>query len=483
VRKSYSVTGNFIFNLLNQILTVTIPLITIPYLSRTLGPAGIGEYSFSLSLVTYFSLFANLGVNLYGQRQIAYQKLESREAYSKTFWELCLFRCATGALSLSLYFLLISYLSSNFLLSAVLSLEIVSVVFDISWLYRGFENFRIIVLRNLLVKILALIFIFTFVKGPSDVVVYALVMSGANLLGYATMWLTVRAYIVRVSFQSLNVWGHLKGTASLYLPQIATQIYTVLDKTMLGLITKSNLENGYYDQAHKVVLVLLTIITSFGPVMIPRISALYAQSDHKKIQDYIGQTFCFTWMLGMPMIFGIFAVADLFVPLFFGPGYDKVIILLKLFSLIIIPIAVGNNIGMQYLIPVGREKDLTRSYVMGATVNFILNSFMIALFSSVGATIASILAEVAVSSCQLWMVRKELPILQYLGSIKDFLLASIVMYIFITVCSPFLNGNNILQLAYKIIVGSIIYVLFLVVLKNKFTLQILQKIRIKFIKA
>jgi O-antigen/teichoic acid export membrane protein len=476
VSKSYSIAGNFIFNLLSQILSVIIPCITIPYLSRTLGPAGIGEYSFSLSIVTYFSLFTNLGINLYGQRQIAYQKADSKEIYSRTFWELCFFRCITGAVSLVLYFFLVSRLSHNFILSAVLSLEIISVIFDISWLYRGFENFRIIVLRNLLVRILALILIFTFVKGPSDIIKYALIMSGANLLGFLSMWMTLGSYVIKIPFKNLHITCHIKGTVALYLPQIATQIYTVLDKTMLGIISQSNLENGYYDQAHKVVLILITIVTSLGPVMLPRISALFANKDRKKIEEYIGQTFNFTWMIGWPMVFGILAVASLFVPLFFGPRYEKVVILLQLFSLIIIPISVGNNIGIQYLIPVGREKDLTRSFIVGATVNFILNIFMITAFSSIGATISSVLAEVVVSSCQLWTVRHELPVVKYFLSTKNYLVSSIIMYVMITAYTPVFGGSPLLQLIYKITVGSVIYVACLIILKDQFANHVLQRI-------
>jgi O-antigen/teichoic acid export membrane protein len=181
-------------------------------------------------------------------------------------------------------------------------------------------------------------------------------------------------------------------------------------------------------------------------------------------------------MIGWPMVFGILAVASLFVPLFFGPRYEKVVILLQLFSLIIIPISVGNNIGIQYLIPVGREKDLTRSFIVGATVNFILNIFMITAFSSIGATISSVLAEVVVSSCQLWTVRHELPVVKYFLSMKNYLVSSIIMYVMITAYTPVFGGSPLLQLIYKITVGSVIYVACLIILKDQFANHVLQRI-------
>ena len=146
-----SVSTNFIFNFLNQILAVLVPFITVPYLARTLGPAGIGEYSFALSLVAYFASFTNLGVNLYGQRQIAYLKNENKEVYSKVFWELVLLRVCLGIISSVTYFLLIVRISDSYLLSALLTLEILNMILDIQWLFQGFENFSIITIINFIV--------------------------------------------------------------------------------------------------------------------------------------------------------------------------------------------------------------------------------------------------------------------------------------------------------------------------------------------
>ena len=241
MKPKQSVSTNFIFNFLNQILSVVVPCITVPYLARTLGPAGIGEYSFALSLVTYFASFTNLGVNLYGQRQIAYLKNENKEVYSKAFWELVLLRVCLGVISSAAYFILIVRISDSYLLSALLTLEILNMILDIQWLFQGFENFRIITIRNFIVKTVTVLAIFIFVKSSSDVVIYALIISVGNLVGFASMWLVLRYYIVKVSFNELHMFSHLKGAWALYLPQVAIQVYTVLDKTMLGIITKSNI--------------------------------------------------------------------------------------------------------------------------------------------------------------------------------------------------------------------------------------------------
>lgn len=465
--KKASITINFIFNFLNQILTVIAPCITVPYLARTLGPAGLGEYSFALSLVTYFSAFTNLGVNLYGQRQIAYLKDKSREVYSKAFWELIFLRCFTGLISIILYYLIVIRLSHSHLLSAILSLEILSVIFDVTWLYQGFENFKIIVVRNFIVRILSIIAIFTFVKEPYHLYRYAIILSGSNFLGALSMWFSLKSYVILIPIRELHLFSHLKGAFALYLPQIAIQVYTVLDKTMLGLIVKSNYENGYYDQAHKIVNILLMVVTALGPVMIPRISNLFARRDMESIKNYIGKSFNLVWLISFPIVFGILAVADVFVPFFFGRGFDKVIILLSMFSFIIIPIGMSNIIGIQYLLPTGRERYLTVSVTIGAIVNFILNYFFIEWWQSIGATISSIIAEISVTTFQFWTIRKELPIKRYLFTAKNYLMAAVVMFLVLHFISLY-QVPLFVNLVIKIFAGSLIYVFVLIILKDSF---------------
>lgn len=465
--KKASIKVNFILNFLNQILTVIAPCITVPYLARTLGAAGLGEYSFALSLATYFSAFTNLGINLYGQRQIAYLKNKSKQEYSKAFWELIFLRCFTGLISIALYYLFVVRLNHSHLLSIILSFEILYVVFDVTWLYQGFENFKIIVVRNFIVRFLSIIAIFAFVREPSHLYRYAIILSGANFLGALSMWCSLKNYITLIPLRELHVFSHLRGAFALYLPQIAIQVYTVLDKTMLGLIVKSNYENGYYDQAHKVVNILIMVVTALGPVMMPRISNLFANRDRKAIENYIGKSFHLVWMISLPIVFGVLSVSDVFVTFFFGKGFDKVVILLSLFSFIIIPIGVSNIIGIQYLLPTGRERSFTISVTIGAMVNFALNYFFIQWWQSIGATISSIVAEISVTAFQLWTIREELPIKQYIFMVKNYFIAASVMFLalkFISIPHALL----FMRLMIKVFFGFAIYVFVLMSMKDSF---------------
>ena len=189
------------------------------------------------------------------------------------------------------------------------------------------------------------------------------------------------------------------------------------------------------------------------------------------IENYIGKSFNLVWLISLPIVSGILAVADVFVPFFFGRGFDKVIILLSLFSFIIIPIGMSNIIGIQYLLPTGRERYLTVSVTIGAIVNFILNYFFIHWWQSIGATISSIIAEISVTAFQLWTIRKELPIRHYLCAAKNYLIAAVMMFLVLHLISlP--QVSLFINLLIKILAGSVIYILVLAGLKDPFFKEI-----------
>ena len=184
-------------------------------------------------------------------------------------------------------------------------------------------------------------------------------------------------YIKKVSFSELNIVNHIKPVLILFIPQIAVQVYIILDKTMIGTIIADKSEVGFYEQAQKIIKILLTIITSLGTVMMPRIANTFAEGDKEKIREYMNKSFNMVCFLGFPIMFGLIAVSNAFVPVFFGNGYDKVSILMKVISPIIILIGLSNVTGTQYLLPIKRQKEFTLSVVCGALMNFVLNSLLV----------------------------------------------------------------------------------------------------------
>ncbi len=322
---------NYLLNVAYQVLAIILPLITTPYISRVLGAENIGLYSFTTSIATYFYLAALLGSNTYGQREIAYHRDDPHKR-SCVFWEVVLLRIVTTFVVLLAYFLLIGAVSGNRTLFLIQALMIVSAITDISWFFSGLEVFSVLVFRNACIKIAGVVFIFLTVKGPDDLWLYILGTLLINLLGFLSLWPYLSKYLCKVSVKELRPFRHFTMTLRLFLPTIAIQVYTILDKTMIGLITDSAAQNGYYEQAEKVVKILLTLLTAMGAVMAPRISYLHANQDKETIAVYLKKVYRFVFCLSVPMCLGLAVTAKQFVPWFFGQGYDAVIPLLPIFS-------------------------------------------------------------------------------------------------------------------------------------------------------
>lgn len=471
-----SVSKNYLYNLGYQLLTLLTPFLVIPYLSRVLGAEGIGAYSYTLSIAAYFILLANLGTTDYAQREIAYQMGKRREQ-SRIFWETWLLRTALTVLSLALYYGLVERMAASSLIYWVQALNIVAVLFDVTWFFQGLEEFGKIVLRNFFVRLLNVALVFLLIHGTEDLLLYVALMGAMNLLSGLLMWLSLPRYLVRVPIGEIRPWRNFGTVLSLFLPQMAIQLYTVLDKTMLGILTGALVENGYYAQAEKVVKMPILVMTALGAVMMPRISALYAAGDEKAIGAHIMRSYRFVWLLALPMAVGLAGTISYVTPWFFGAGFEKVEPLVKVMSGMVIAIGLSNVTGLQYLLAVNRQNHLTISCLIGAAVNVLLNWFLIPKFLSEGAAVASLLAEGTVAAVEFWFVRKIFParaVLRlawpYLGG--SFLMGGVLWLLGTGLVLP----RTALSALFLILVGAAVYAAVLYRWKDAFFLEIMGKL-------
>ena len=231
----------------------------------------------------------------------------------------------------------------------------------------------------------------------------------------------------------------------------------------------------------RIIKLLLTIITSLGTVLLPRVASCFANNKKEEVFEYIKKSFNYVYFLAFPMMFGIIAIADEFVPLFFGPGYDRVVILMSIISPIILFIGMSNVIGKQYLLPTRRQKQYTISVVIGAIVNFIMNSCLIWKYGALGASIGTVIAEFSVTLTQIIFVRKEFNIKETLKLALNYLISSVIMFIICKVVGLIPVGN-LLSIILQVGAGVIVYILILLVLKDKFTYDMIKQIKDKCLK-
>ncbi len=476
-----SVSKNYLYNMAYQILAILLPLITTPYLSRVLGAESIGIYSYTYSIATYFVLFGTLGVALYGQREIAYVQDNSKKR-SIVFWEIFLLKCFTMMISMLIYYFSFCMNGQYKIYFRILLIELITQTIDIIWFFRGIEEFKKTVIRNLIVKAIFFVSIFVFIKSANDLIKYVFIVTLANLIGNFTLWAYIPKYIEKISFKDLHIFRHFKSVILLFIPQIAVQIYTMLDKTMIGYLVADKSETGYYEQAQKIINILTTLITSLGVVMVPRMASTFAKGDKEQLKKYMYNSFRFVFFLAFPIVVGLIIVADKFVPLFFGEGYDRVIILMRIIAPVVLFVGMSNILGTQYLLPVKKQKEYTISVVIGALLNFATNLLLIPSQLAVGASITTIMAEATVVAIQFFFIRKEFNILEILKvSIKNIIAVSIMALCIVWL--GFLNINPVICMGLQIIIGAIAYGISLLVMKDEFLRLIFEKLqnKIKFL--
>lgn len=470
-----NVKKNFIYNITYQILILVIPLITAPYLSRVVGPEGVGTYSYTYSIVYYFMLLTLLGVNNYGNRTIAKVR-ENKIKLSRSFWEIYVFQLLSGIIMLICYIIYLVMFNSKYkIIASIQIIFIISAILDINWLFFGLEEFKKTIIRNTLVKVGNVILIFLLVKTKNDLWKYTLIMSGMTCVGQLVLWSFIRKKILFVKIRLKDIKKHIKPNLILFIPVIAISLYKMMDKVMLGFFTNVT-EVGFYENAEKIVSIPMTLITALGTVMLPRISNIISKGDIKQVKEYISKSITFVMFVSFAMCFGLVCIGYNFAPLYFGKEFQKTGILIMMLATTLPFLSFANVLRTQYLIPKEKDKIYITSVSLGALFNLIMNCIFIPKFQSIGACIGTITAEAIVMIYQSYAIRKELSIVTYIKKIIPFFVKALVMFAIIELIN-YLDINAILKIILQIFLGGIIYCL----LNIRYIMQIvcLDKILIK----
>lgn len=472
-----SIKKNYIFSLINKLFAVLVPILVTPYLARILEPDGNGVLSFVASISSYFILIANVGIETYGQRVISIHRND--KAYlKKFFFEILILRSILTVACLIVYY--VCFISSinpkNNVLYAIMALSIFAVIVDFSWFFQGVEDFRILAIANIATRVLYVVAVFVFVKQKSDLNLAALFSVLNTVLPFFLSLPFIYKYLNGKIEGKIKPFSHFKECMVYFIPTVAVQIYTVLDKTMIGLITESDFENGYYEQAEKLIKLPLTLITTLFVIMRSRISYYYSLNEYDKIQDLIKKSANVAFGFSLPMMLGVIAVAPTLVPVYLGEGYEKCILLLYVFSPIIPIISLSNLIGTHYYTPFDKQKTSNIFLIGGALLNVALNSFLIYFLQSLGATIASVCAELFITVLYVFFARKFINPIIFVKTGYKYLIASVIMFVPVFLMDYFLPVNIWILFA-EIGVGIAVYFIALLALKTEFVYTYLRVLK------
>lgn len=417
---------NYIFNLSYQLFAILIPIVTVPYISRTLGPDSIGINAYTNSIMTYFILLGNVGLSLYGNRTIAYYR-NNKEELSKKFWEIASLKLLMMILSFITFLVFIQFYSKYRTLLLAQSFQLIAIGFDISWFFVGIEDFKKTVTRNILVKTLSLVLIFTFVKKPEDLLLYILINSLSVLLGNLTLWTYMRRYVKKIKISTLRYHEHLWPILSLFLPQLANNIFMTINRLLLGNLSTLN-QTGYFDNADKIVRIFLSFITALGTVVFPRIANSFKEGKKDLVFKYVNYAFNLVNLISFPIVFGVIVVAKPFSNLFFGSQFFGIDIVLSILVVELIFMGWSSIFGQQFLVAINKVSGLTISMLISIIVSATGSYFLIPYYGANAAALMSVIAEFVIIIVQLIFIRKELNLLQLYQEVWKYLLSSIVMF-------------------------------------------------------
>ena len=466
---------NYIYNLSYQIFAIIVPLVTTPYISRILSPGGIGKYSFTYAIVKYFILVAILGSSSFGIREIG-KCIEDKKERSKVFWNIFSFRFISTLLMIILYLIYVLLFASNKTIALVQTIYLVGLLFDISWFYQGIEDIKRITIRNFFIKLLNIVFIFMFIKEEKDLLLYVFGLASFSFLGIISMWYKVGKHLNKPNIRDIKPYKNIKEMLELFIPTIAVTIFSLIDKTMIGLFSSSSVENGYYEQSLKIVDMSLTIVTSLSSIMIPSIAREYHKKNYDSVNNKMEKSYRFVFLLAIPMTMGLIGITNKFVPLFFGNEYDKVKVILPILSLLYIPMCINNITGTQYLIATGKQNKYSKFLLIGGLSNIIFNFILIPIYYSIGAAIGSLFGElVSMSLCILYLERNHLLNFKIFRLSNKYLLSGTIMLIFLILLN-LVRLNNLCFCIIGIIGSMAIYSILLLIMKEPIITDIIKNI-------
>jgi O-antigen/teichoic acid export membrane protein len=463
---SSSVAKNSFFNVVYQLLNVLFPLVTTTYVARVIFANGVGEVAYAQNIVGYFICLATLGLPNYGTREIAKVK-GSNQKVCQLFSELFSLNFISTLFFSIFYFCLITfspYFKDNYSLHFIVGLSLLFRFIDVEWFYRGIENFSFIAIRSFVVKILTLIWIFIFVKTENDVLKYAfasIIGVGANNI-FNIYYL--RHYGVKFTLSGITLIRHVKPILLLFASVFAIELYTMLDTTMIGIMC-SDEAVGIYNNAVKIIRILIGVIAGIAGVLLPRLSALRINNEIEKCSLLVSKVLMIMIFLYAPCQLFFFFESDSLMIFLFGNSFSSGGDTLKIVSLLITALGFSNLFGTQVLLTFGQEKKLLFCTIVAAILNIITNLILIPLFAQNGAAAASVFAESIVTIMVFYYSKKYISVILSSRFIISVIFASICFGIEIYIIHQSVD-SQILSMLLSFIIGFPTYVLSNVILHN-----------------
>jgi len=397
---------NYFYNLLLSITNILFPIVSFPYASRILGPEGIGKVQMSSTLAQYFGLIAALGIPIYGMQEIARVR-HDQKALSKVFSELFSIYFICSIAVTILYIFVISYFPyfrESYTLFLYAGMIVLLGFTTIDWFYSGLEEFKIIAIRSISVKIIALLLLYYLVRTPADYRYFLFItlfsMMGNNLI--AVFYLHKRT---QLTVRGLNLRKHLSPLFFIFSTTMAASMYTYLDTILLGFLS-NNQAVGLYTASVKLTKIAIPFITAASFVLIPKFAIHTQQNNQKAHQELLHKSWHYIVFFSIPISVGLLVNAREFILVFSGAQFENATLAMQIMAFLPFFIGLGYFFAFQILVPMGKNKEMLYAVLVGMVVSLLLNFICIPYWQEKGAAIANLITEIVVSSVYLYFIQK-----------------------------------------------------------------------------
>lgn len=480
-KSNHNLKKNFLYQVLYNFITLALPLVVTPFLSRALLETALGEFTYSRSIASYFVVFSMMGIVKYGQRVIS-QSSDNNDELRKSFWSLFSIHVVFSLIGFFSYILFVSFfVRIEQPLFWAQAIYVASALFDVTWLFYGLENFKSVVSCNAIIKVIeAIIYIFL-IKAPEDIMLYAVVNCFTFLISQIALFLNVVIIIKPIKVSYKECLTHFKPLIIFAIATVGITLYTVFDTTLLGLFSsKSNV--AFYEYSNRIVRIPLTIATIIGTVLYPRACKLSAQKQDLEQIKYMRVSIIIVSLVGSASFWGLLLVAEPLAGIYFGENFIKCGKYIVALSPLVYIIGLGDVIRTQYMIPNGMDKEYTIGILINAVANILISTAWILNFNSelqvYGAIIGTLAAESIGTIYQLIMCRKKFRIKEIIKTTIFSFLIGAIMYVILRLVVAMLTWS-IVSLMFVVVTGAVIFVLLTILYLRGFEKDIWIIFRIK----
>lgn len=473
MKTNKSLKINFIMNCILTCSAYIFPLITFPYISRVLQASGNGKINFANSIVSYFVMFASLGIPVYGVRACASVRKNKKEL-SKTVQELLILNIIMCFITYIVLFNCVflidkmhEYKELIFIFSSTLILNCIGV----EWLYKALEEYSYITMRSIIFKVIAIILMFMFVKTKNDYIPYAIIMVIGSSASFIFNLIKLPKHVYLQKYESYNFSKHLKPIFMFFLLSVSWTIYTNLDIVMLGFI-KGDIEVGYYSAAIKIKSILVSTVSALGTVLLPRLTVYAGEKNEEKFYKLLKKNCSFIIITSFSIIG--FLVINAHEIMIFLSGYEYIpaVPAMQIIMFSVLFIGLSTMAGTNMLVPIGKESITVIATVGGIIINIILNCILIPNFGATGAAFATVIGEATILSVECFYLRNKLSLVfDKIGIIKIFIGTVIAIICTLVVKMYVLKLNILIILIITSIIYWSIYIIMLILFKEQFILE------------